>query len=170
VCNKSSESIMHGATIKITQRAVCPQSSHVLSRVKYPIPCIWLWGWEGSWRNSSVRMVSVPAETWTRHLKNTNQRCYCKSQLLLVSNLLGGFGNASVLFRSNNIPINTTRNRFPRSSQIYQRNTILLKMEFMFGSETVFMIPSGVTSICFWRSVNEFPIFFAPNYLLGYFE
>jgi len=150
----------------ITQRAVSPQSSHVLNKVT--VPCIWLWGWEGSWRNSLFRMVSVLAETWTRHLKNTNQRCYCKNQLLLVSNLLGGFGNASVPFRSNNIPINTTRNCFPRSSQIYQINTLLLKLEFMFGYETAFMINSGVASICFWRSVNEFLIFFAPKLLLSF--
>jgi hypothetical protein len=67
----------------------------------------------------------------------------------LGSNLLGVFGNASVLFRSNNITINTTRNCFPRSGQIYERNAILLKLEFMFGSEAAFMIPSGVASICF---------------------
>jgi hypothetical protein len=67
----------------------------------------------------------------------------------LVSNLWGAFGNASVPFRSNNIPINTTRNCFPRSSQIYQRNTILLKMEFMFGSETASMIPSGFALMSF---------------------
>jgi len=67
----------------------------------------------------------------------------------LVSNLLGGFGNASVLFRSNSIPINTTRNCFPKSSQIYLRNTIVLELEFMFGSETAFMIPSGAAMICF---------------------
>jgi hypothetical protein len=40
----------------------------------------------------------------------------------------------------------------------------------MFGSETAFMIPSGFAMICFWRSVNEFPIFYAPNYLLGYLK